>query len=296
MKLLLIYNPQAGHRRARKILPEVETTFVRHGIEFDLALTDYPEHAIERVREADFSQYDGIVAAGGDGTLYEVINGYFQNPSPRRIPIGVLPIGTGNAFARDLDLDLSRWSEAVAIIAAHKPRKVDVGRFRCHGQTYYFLNIIGLGFVADVTETAAKLKRLGNIAYTIGVFHRMIRLKTSRLYIQLDGQTLDRECIFVEISNTRYTSNFFIAPDARIDDGLLDVVVLNRMSRVQLLRSFPKVFTGEHVHLPQVETYQVRQIRIEAEEPKVLAPDGELAGITPVDIECLPGAVEVFWK
>lgn len=294
MKILLVYNPQAGHRRAEKILPQVEAAFTQKNIDFDLRLTDYPEHAIQIVREADFRNYDGVAAAGGDGTLFEVVNGYFQNSSKKRIPLGILPTGTGNAFARDLNLDVSRWQEAVTVIGTNQPRKADVGCFHTHGQDYYYLNIMGLGFVADVTNTAHKIKWLGNLSYTLGVFYQTLFLKTHRLTIEIDGRTLDRENIFVEISNSRYTSNFLMAPNAKIDDGLLDITLLGKLSRRKLLQSFPKIFTGEHVTMDEVETFQAKKIRITTDVPKVLTPDGELVGITPVEVECLHHAIEVF--
>jgi diacylglycerol kinase (ATP) len=296
MKILLVYNPQAAHKRALKILPEVETKFSENKIEFDLRLTDYPEHATEIVKECRLDQYDGIVAAGGDGTLFEVINGYFKNRSKKRIPLGVLPVGTGNAFARDLNLDQKRWQKAVDVISMNKPRKVDVGKFTTHGQEYYFLNIIGMGFVADVTETAHKIKLLGNIAYTYGVFWQMIFLKTHELTMEIDGKTIERENIFVEISNTRYTSNFLMAPGAKIDDGFLDVTLLGKMTRRRMLQCFPKIFTGEHVLFDEVETFKAKRMRVVTDIPKVLTPDGELVGITPVEVECLHQAIEVFWE
>ena len=296
MKVLLIYNPTAGHGRAKKILPNVESEFLKHNIEFELHLTDYPEHAVEIIKEADFTKFDGIIAAGGDGTLFEVINGYYQNLSQSKIPLGVLPIGTGNAFARDLGLHVSHWQKAIEIIGMKKTRKVDVGKFSSHGQTYYFLNILGLGFVADVTKTAHKLKFLGNLSYTLGVLYRMLMLKSHKLKIEIDGNKLKRDNVFVEISNTTYTANFFMAPNAKIDDGLLDVTLLAKISRIGLLKAFPKVFTGEHIHLPQVETFTAKNIKISTEPSKVLTPDGELIGITPVEVECLHQAIEVFWK
>jgi YegS/Rv2252/BmrU family lipid kinase len=296
MKILLIYNPFAGHGHAQKILPEVESYFEQKKIDFELMTTDYHEHGIALTREADFEKYDVIVAAGGDGTLFEVINGYFQNPSTRRIPLGVLPIGTGNAFARDLDLDSTRWKEAIDIISLNKPRKVDVGKFITHGQTYYFLNILGLGFVSDVTATAHKIKAIGNLSYTIGVFHQTVFLNSFMAQIEIDGQPVERDCIFIEISNTRYTANFLMAPNAEIDDGKLDVTILKKLSRIKLLKSFPKIFTGEHVHMEEVETYQARQIKIITDVPKILTPDGEVLGLTPLEVECLYQQVEVLWK
>lgn len=296
MKVLLVYNPYAGHGRAQKILPEVEACFLGKGIEFELRTTDYHEHGIRIVKEADFSRYDGIVAAGGDGTLFEVINGYFQNPAAVKIPIGVLPIGTGNAFARDLELYHDHWQDAIDIVALQKPRKVDVGQFRTHGETYYFLNILGLGFVADVTDIAHKLKITGNLSYTLGVLQKTIFLKSFPLTITVDGTTYQRENIFVEISNTRWTANFLMAPTAAIDDGFLDVTLLGKLGRIKLLRSFPKIFTGEHIHLHEIETFKAREIIVETGIPKVLTPDGELLGITPIEVKCLHQAIDVFWR
>jgi diacylglycerol kinase (ATP) len=296
MKVLLVFNPIAAHKRAGKLLPEIEAGFTELNISFDLRLTDYPEHAVEIVREADFDLYDGIAVAGGDGTLFESINGYYQNQSQRKIPIGVLPIGTGNAFARDLELQTFQWREALEIIHKNKPRKVDAGSFTTHGQKYYFLNIMGLGFVADVTKTAHKLKLIGNVSYTIGVLYQTIFLKTFKLKMEADGKVVERESVFVEISNTRYTSNFLMAPNAGIDDGLLDVTIFSRLNRRRLLQCFPKIFTGEHLEMDEIEQFKAKNIMIETEKPKVITPDGELVGISPVTVECLHQDVPVFWK
>ena len=296
MKVLLVYNPFAGHGRAQKILPEVEAYFLEKEIEFDLRTTDYHEHGIQIVEETDLSQYDGVVAAGGDGTLFEVINGYYRNKSKGKIPLGILPVGTGNAFARDLELHNTHWKDAIDIIALQKPRKVDVGQFMTHGETYYFLNILGLGFVADVTKMAHRLKFLGNLSYTLGVLQKTIFLNSFPLAITIDGQKYQRDNIFVEISNTRWTSNFLMAPSAEIDDGYLDVTLLGKLSRVKLLKAFPKIFTGEHIYIDEVETFKAKEIIVETGVPKVLTPDGELMGITPIEVKCLHQAVEVFWR
>jgi diacylglycerol kinase (ATP) len=294
MKLLLIFNPHAAHGRAGKLIEPVRKRFAERGVETELMVTGYPGHAAEIVRDADFTRVDGLAAAGGDGTLFETVNGYFQNRSGRRIPMGIIPVGTGNAFARDLDLKTMGWEKAVDVIAAGKTRPLDAGLYRCGDSETRWLNIIGLGFVADVVQTASRLKWIGNLSYTLGVFHRMAALKTFRMTLTADGKTLERESLFVEVSNTRYTSNFLMAPAARLDDGLLDVTILGPMTRRRLIAAFPKIFTGEHVHLPEVESFTASHIQIETDPPKALTPDGELTGSTPVTIECLPKAVEAF--
>lgn len=297
MKILLVYNNFAGNGRAKKILPKVEGLLNKYNIEFDLAITDYPEHGIEIVSKVDFLQYDGIVAAGGDGTLFEVINGYFKNSSRKRIPIGVLPIGTGNAFAHDLELDNTQIEEAIEIISKHRLRKVDVGKFITHGQNYYFLNIIGAGFVVDANKTAQNFKFLGDFSYQIGVLYRILVLKFTKLRLEIDGKKVETKSTFIEISNTRYTGgDFLMAPTAEIDDGLLDITLVKKISRLRLLKGLVKIKTGEHIHFDEIDTFKAKHIKIESDKPLVLTPDGELLGITPVEIECLKHAIEVFWK
>ncbi|MBN2103255.1 diacylglycerol kinase family lipid kinase [bacterium] len=295
MKLLIIYNCHAANRRAGRIKDDIAKRFVEKRVQYDIEETEYQGHAINLVAKKDLSPYDGIVAAGGDGTLFEVITGYFKNAGKPRIPLGILPIGTGNAFARDMAETVPLWPDAVDIIVQGKTHSVDVGQFDSEGIRLYFLNILGLGFVADVGKIASSLKWLGNLSYTIGVLHQTLFLNATQMKITLDGKVIERENIFVEISNSRYTSNFFMAPDARIDDGFFDVTLLGKMTRRQLLSAFPKVFTGEHIHLSQVEQIRAKHILVETETPKILTPDGELLGETPVTVECLHRAIKVFW-
>ncbi len=296
MAFLLIYNPQAGGGRARKILPEVLAVLKRKGLQVELFQTTHAGHGTEYLSDLDPSPYEGIIAAGGDGTLYEVINGKFNHPRPESIPpVGVLPMGTGNAFIRDMNLPDGKWETALDVIRAGKTRRVDVGEFQTQGKRYWFMNILGLGFVADVGEAAHKFKLFGNFSYTLAIFTRLIALATHQVHITLDGESLERENIFVEISNTRYTSNFLMAPEAVVDDGIFDVTLLSGMSRRKLITSFPKLLTGEHVHLPEVETFRAREIQVETDTPKVLTPDGEIMGTTPFSVTCHRQAVEVFW-
>jgi YegS/Rv2252/BmrU family lipid kinase len=296
MKILLVYNPHAGNDSAKKILPDVEKCLVKRNIDFDLRLTDYPEHATRIISEADFGQYDAVAAAGGDGTLFEVVNGYYKNLSGTRIPLAVIPIGTGNAFARDLKMTDLSYKDAIDIMAEGKTRKIDVGKFTTHGEEYYFVNILGIGFVVDVTETARRLKLFGNLAYLLGVIWQTIFLKPYHLKMEIDGTLQEMEAMFTEISNTRYTSNFLMAPGAKIDDGKFDITVLKKIGRLQLLKALPTVFTGDHVKLPIVKTWQGEKIKVITNTPKVLTPDGELLGISPVEVECLKQDIEVFWR
>ena len=294
MRVLLVYNPRAANGRADRALERVRALFSARNVDTDVVLTEAPGHATEIVHNVDLGGYDGVVAGGGDGTLFEVLNGLFLNKAEIRPALGVLPVGTGNAFSRDIGLRTGALEDAVGLISEGSHRPVDVGRFTTGGRVYHFLNILGLGFVSDVGERAHRLKRIGNLSYTVGVLLELISLTSYRMTIEIDGDVMERENIFCEISNTRYTSNFLMAPSASIYDGLLDVTLLGKASRTRLLRCFPSIFTGEHVNLDEVETFKAKKIRITTDQPKVLAPDGENLGSTPVEVECLHRAIEVF--
>lgn len=295
MDILLVYNLFAGHKKAQKILPEIQNIVEHKNINIDVQFTKAPGYGVDIVKTADFSNYDGVVAGGGDGTLFEVINGYYQNNSDKRIPIGVIPIGTGNAFSRDLGIDIGDWQSAVELIAGNKTKKFDVGKFTTEENIYYYLNILGFGFVADVSETAKSLKIFGNMAYILSVFRQLLTLNSFQLAIEIDGKVYERDNIFVEISNTRYTgATFLMAPNAEINDGLLDVTLLNKCNRRRILKLFPTIFKGEHINYPEVETFQAKKINVQTNIPKVLTPDGEVFGSTPIEIECLKQDIEVF--
>jgi diacylglycerol kinase (ATP) len=197
---------------------------------------------------------------------------------------------------KELGLRSSDWRKAIDFIALQQTRAVDVGRLQAQGQTWHFLNIVGMGFIADIATTAARLKWLGNSAYTLAVLLRLPWLKAQTLTLDIDGTSVVREGVFVEVANSSYTgADFLIAPNARVDDGLLDVVLLKRISRVGLLRLFRTVHDGSHVRHPQVEYLQARSITVTEHVPGPLVPDGEILGTSPAKFECLPGAVRFLW-
>jgi diacylglycerol kinase (ATP) len=227
--------------------------------------------------------------------LFEVLNGLYRKEPRQRVPLGLVPVGTGNAFARDLGLMPGDWQKGIDIIARNQPRRVDVGRVQTRSETFHFLNIVGMGFAVDAGMTAKKLKIFGNSAYTLGTLWETIRLKSYPLHIEIDGKIIKQDNVFVEISNSRYTgTSFLIAPDAQIDDGLLDVTLLSSLPRRRLLRLFPPIYSGRHVQYPEVSTFQARQIRIQAPGGCLLAPDGEFHGSTPADVSCLHRDLEIF--
>jgi diacylglycerol kinase (ATP) len=296
MKILVIYNPQAGNGRARALLPEIRRTLDEKAIAAEILVTETCGHAVALVAQADLTEFDAVVASGGDGTLFEVLNGYLQNPGEHKPPLGLIPNGTGNAFMKELGLRKSDWRKAIDIIARNQPRKLDVGRLQAQNQTHYFLNIVGMGFVAEIAAAAVSWKWLGNAAYTAATLLKLPRLKAQTITLEIDGQTIVRHGVFVEVANSRFTgTSFLIAPKAKLDDGLLDVVLLKDISRIGLLRLFNSVYDGSHIRHPQVEYFQARSIKVTEEFPGCLVPDGEILGRSPAQFDCLPGAIEFLW-
>lgn len=297
MKTLIIYNPQAGNGRARSLLQQVENYAIEKQLNPTIIGTEYAGHAIEIAKQAELEKYDALIASGGDGTLFEVLNGYYQNKLNDKPPIGLIPNGTGNAFMRELKLRQTDWKKAIDIIALNHKRAIDVGRFTSEDKVWHFLNIVGMGFVTEIAEAAVPLKWMGNTAYTVATLLKLISLKSQKFTIELDGKTLERDGIFVEIANSTYTgTTFYIAPEAEIDDGYLDVIILNKTSRLRILRLFTSIYDGTHINYDEIEYIKAKSIKVTETNPGKLIPDGEIMGSTPITVECLQQDVEFLWE
>jgi diacylglycerol kinase (ATP) len=293
-KLALVFNPSAGAGRSARLLGALLERLQRFA-EISLHRTTEPGDATRWLAAADLAEYSGVLAAGGDGTLFEVVNGLFAQPSEHRPALGVIPVGTGNAFSRDLGLKPGDWRSAIELIENARTRRFDVGRVEWASGQFHFLNIAGAGLPVDVMRIMAPYKNLGPSSYSLVTLWKALQMRCYPLRITVDGRVFERECLFAEVSNTRYTgTSFLIAPGAKPDDGLLDVTLVGRLSRPRVLRLFPSVFKGRHVDFAEVETLQGKEIRFESSSPLDLAADGELQGVTPATIECLPRALEVF--
>lgn len=295
MKLLLVYNPHAGGKRAAKVLPEVIEYFKFKNIDTELLLTEYGRHAIEILKNKDLSEYDGIIACGGDGTLFEVVNGYYLNKEKNKPPMGLIPNGTGNAFAKELNLKSFEWKKAIDIIASGNTKKIDINRFTTGNKTFYSINIVGIGFPVDVGQAVENMKFLGEISYLAGVLYHILFLKNFKVTLDLDGTSIKRDVAFIELANSVYTgSTFVMAPDAKTDDGLIDVIVVSKLTRRRILKLLPTIFSGKHIYEKEVEIFRVKEVTVSTEIQKSLIPDGELFGHTPVSMQCLKQDLSFF--
>lgn len=293
MKVLCVVNPEAGKARGLKVMQEAELLLQQRGVSPDIKISEYHRHALEIAGSIDPGSYQGLVAVGGDGTLFEVINGLLRKHPNTNLSIGQIPVGTGNSFIKDLQIHSVK--DAVEKIAGGRTKKVDLGLFRYPEGAYYFINLLGTGFVADVAHTAGRYKNMGSLSYVIGVIREVIGLQSTAVSLTIDGNVYQRDCIFTEICNSTKTGgNMIMAPQAKIDDGYLDLILANKISRVKLLRIFPRIFKGTHVSDPHVETFRCKEIKIESQHPLRLTPDGEVFGHTPIEVSILPGRINMF--
>ncbi len=293
MKILMLVNPAAGRRHGVKMAHRARGKLNRHGVDVVCCCSEKVGD-LSRMAEREVNgDWDGIVTLGGDGTLFEIINGMMRGNPDLPIPLGVLPNGSGNSFCRDLGI--RSMDDAIRKIVDGKLRRVDLGRCDCADNRFYFINVLGFGFVSDVAARARQYKRWGDASYLLGVLQVVASMRSYPLEFEIDGRNFHRNNTFVEICNSTKTGGeMLMAPGARIDDGLLDVVLLNEISRPRILTSLPKLYKGTHVQLAEVDTFTGRQMIFRPAVPKILSPDGELFGTTPITVSVLPGHARFF--
>ena len=295
MKIALIANSRSSGVSKNRLLPDLENELKANNVRFDLLWTQYHGHATELVKKISIREYDAIVSMGGDGTNYQVLNAVLKYHGDATLPpLGILPGGRGNSFAKDLKIYSA--ADGIKALGRQTTREVDVCRFSQKEAAHYFVNLMGFGFVTDVAKTAARLKWTADFSYAIGVFYRLLGLTFHQMVLEIDGEVISGPNCFVEFCNSKYTGgNMFMAPEAKIDDGMFDAVVVSPLSRRSLIATFPKIFKGTHGENPAVRFIKGKSASVYTEPPKTLLPDGEIFGATPTEITVLPGLVKYFF-
>ena len=293
MKLCMIVNPHAGKKQGLAVAEETLKELKKHDIEVEMLISKAHGESITLASNLNIEDFDGILAVGGDGTLFEVINGLLKDRQDIKIPIGQIPVGTGNSFSKDLGI--SNLKDTIKAIIAGKTRAVDLGEFSYSQGKHFFINLLGTGFVSNVAYRAGKYKKLGSLSYIFGVLEEVAVLKSTKIEIIIDGTLIKREAVFTEICNSRYTGgDMLMAPGAKIDDGLLDIIILKKVSRLKLLSLFPLLFKGEHVNDDAVEVFTGKNISLKSDKKQALTPDGETFGDTPIDVTMHPKKIKMF--
>ena len=289
---VLVVNTCAGRGSGARLAPEVVRELRRLGVDAEMRLTSRPRHAIELVAAAVAHGADEVLVAGGDGTIFEAVNGMLAK-GPTRCALGIVPIGTGNDFVKMLGL--ADWRVACARIAAGQTRTVYIGRCGRH----HFANGVGVGFDAQVAHYANGIRWLsGTPVYALALL-KILTLDYRRPLVRIshDSGELAQRVTLVAIANGRcYGGALHVAPNAALDDGLLELVVAEGLSRFRVLGLLPRVLKGTHLDHPAVTALRTRRVRIQADTPVVVHADGEILDIaaTTVDVELLPGALRVL--
>jgi diacylglycerol kinase (ATP) len=237
---------------------------------------------------------DALVVVGGDG----MANLGIDLVAETGLPLGIVPSGTGNDLADGLGIPLRDTEAAIDLLLGalqREPRTIDAGTIR-HGElTTWFGCVVSAGFDATVNERANLMTRpRGRSRYIVALLRELATLQPRAYRIHADGRLIETEAMLVSVANNRSLGGGMrIAPDADLADGRLDLFIVERMSRLRFLRMFPKVFRGQHTHLPEVSLLSVSSVSIDAEGIVAYA-DGERIGPLPIQVTVAPGALRVL--
>jgi len=274
--LKVIFNPAAGRGRALRHIAQAEAYLHSRGARVDCEASSSPKDLTRLAAEASRADYDRVVVCGGDGTLNLAIRDF----DLARGTLGLLPLGSGDDFARvcGIPRDVRR---ACDVVLGGRIREVDVAL----ANDIRYLGVAGLGFDSEVASYAnanAKFLR-GSAVYLYSIFRVLPQFTARLVRIFIDGAERSEAIMFAVVANSRqYGGGIRIAPDAQIDDGALDAVIVHRTTRMQLLKTLPKAYTGAHVKSPFVETSRRSEYRFESEVAMEVYADGELVTTTPV--------------
>ncbi|MEC0093435.1 diacylglycerol kinase [Paenibacillus macquariensis] len=287
----LIYNPTSGREEMKRRLADILQRLDKGGIETSVHATTGEGDATREAAEAVERGYDLIIAAGGDGTLYEVVNGMAGKENLP--PLGLFPLGTTNDFARGLGIP-KNWEDYCDLIIRQETRPIDVGK----ANDRYFINIAGGGTLTELTyDVPSKLKTLiGQLAYYLKGIEKMVSLSPQELFIKANGQPdIHDEFMLFLIANTNSVGGFEkLAPDARIDDGLFDVIALKNCNLPEFVRVVRMALRGEHLKDKKVIHFQTDYMEVTSPGQVLLNLDGELGGSLPGTFQMLKQHMRIF--
>ncbi|MEO8932511.1 MAG: diacylglycerol kinase [Lacisediminihabitans sp.] len=295
LHLVVAINPSASFGKSRAVGPATVQTLRAAGHEVTALTEPDFEELREAARKALRRKPDALVVVGGDGMVSLGVNLL----AGTKIPLGIVPSGTGNDMARGLGIPVGNTEAAIELLLQllqNAPRVIDAGRVTgSDGGITWFASVLSAGFDAVVNERANLMRwPRGRSRYNLALLRELAVLKPISYRLTLDGVVSETRAMLVAVgNNVSLGGGMRVVPEAKLDDGLLDVLVVQPLSRTAFLRIFPRVFKGTHVSDPRVSITRVRSIRIEADAVVAYA-DGERVGPLPVDAEVVPGALRVL--
>jgi YegS/Rv2252/BmrU family lipid kinase len=300
-QIKFLVNPNADMGRAWRTIADLRPLMEEHG-GADWAGTVYPTHATSLAHQAAEEGYKLVIAAGGDGTVHEVINGLMQVPAESRPRLGIVPLGSGNDFAHTLGIPRDP-PEALKRIFTGKPMRIDLGKFDIgRGGQEYFNNTFGMGFDATVTIRTHRLTMVrGFMMYLVAVLQTIaLNHEAPKMKIETDHGSWEEETsMFVVCNGPREGGGFSVAPDAVVNDGVLNFASVCHVSRLMMLRLIPEVMNGKHGRFKQVRLGQLQKLQLHSERPITIHADGEVIcgfgmDVCTVSLEIVPGALEII--
>jgi diacylglycerol kinase (ATP) len=295
---LAIVNPAAGGGRSRKMLGPALERLKAGGVAIDVLETAGAGDATQIARAAYRTGRRRFIAVGGDGTSYEVVNGVFPEAGAgggARPTLGFLPLGTGNSFLRDFS---DRGVEhAIESLIAGRAQTCDVLRLRHRDGVIHYINLLSVGFPADVaTLRARRFSRHGELGYVISIFLGLARLHRRPFPVRVGEETeFDRRrCLFLTFNNSKFTGGtMMIAPKAEVNSGFIEYVRWGAIGRLGLMRNLPRLYDGTHIEHPRAERKAVRRVEFDLNGPVDVMVDGEVLTLHCQELDVLPGALDV---
>ena len=293
----VIVNPAAGAGKSAKRWPQIVSLLKSLGLDFEYDLTEAPGHAIELARSAVKKGYELVVSVGGDGTINEIVNGLYDANGIEYMAMGIVNTGTGADYIRTFGIPRD-YKGGCQLLVSPRRRTVDLGviEYTRNGdrEKRLFVNFAGLGFDAEVVKaTTEKFKALGDMpSYLMGLLTTLFSYHNREISIVVDGEAGQRRVCTVMLNNGRYGGGGMLpAPDADPADGLLDVLIIDDVTKPDLLRSLPRVYRGTHLTHPKVTLMRAREVEIRPAQQMAVQADGELLGAAPARFSILPAAL-----
>ncbi len=285
-----IVNPIAGNGRCPGIMDSMAKILRERSVEFDVASTEYPGHAEQLAQQAAASGCHAVVAVGGDGTVMEAAAGILK--AGGNTALGIIPGGTGNDYRHSLGIPTD-VSGALEVLLNSAPRQVDAGLF--NGKPFF--NIGSVGFDVSVVEESLRIRSLGKLSYYAAVFTTLVRYRSRKMRLWLNGVLEEKEMLLTAIGNGMfYGSGMKVLPKAKPEDGSFDVLVVDKIPPHKIAMLFPQFPSGGHEKFPFVKFYRCEKVVLDAGgEPFTVQTDGELhRGVTSAEFMVLPGALRVL--
>jgi YegS/Rv2252/BmrU family lipid kinase len=301
---LVVVNPNAGRRKGLVDWEKISGHLRHQDLDFTSVFTECAGHATEIVIESiEKDGYQKIVVVGGDGTMNEVVNGIFRQNRFKTtdISLGMITVGTGNDWGRMFGIP-SDYEKAVKILAQNQTFIQDAGIVRyCNEDepgNRYFVNIAGMGFDAEVTRKSNRAKEKGKggvFLYFFNIFTSLVNYRHVEALINVDGLNMENKIFSMNVGICKYNGGGMIpTPNAVPDDGLFDLTVIRKLSKVNIILSMKRLYNGTIDKHPKVDSYTGRSIRIESKDTIRLETDGETLGHTPIEFRIIPKSVKVL--